>query len=320
MTIIYIFLCRVLEVVLVKVSRQGFAALTKLESLQELLFSLYTEPEYYRGIRHRELALCFELLPQLHVAAFKLSTFSHNVLGYVTTNILSRVTAPRILQLHYLAMDTLNSLPQCISLPQLRVLQLTDPMYQENHQHVLDRFPNLTELTMMFTDELTLMSIIGHRVGLQLQTLQVRIQGKISLDMLLEACPGLSKLFIINVDSTPESLTPLRSNTLKNLQFLFLACPYARIMQPGLILEIFRLAPNLRTVIFNMVPMAKEDLQALAELVKQGTCLRKLERFDFTRLPPSTSANEKRIRDEAIVACGTHCVQLKEFVFYELHE
>jgi len=320
--------CRVLEVVLSeKVTRQGFTALTKLSSLREFLFPLYSELYYLRGPRRRDLLeLSFELLPHLHAAAYNETTSQAGnaltVLSTLTSKILRRITVPLTLQLRFLALKTLKIVPQHVHLPEVRELCLD----HQNHPNYKadpiapDRFPNLTELTMMFTDELTLMSIIGHRVGLQLQTLQVRIQGKISLDMLLEACPGLSKLFIINVDSTPESLTPLRSNTLKNLQFLFLACPYARIMQPGLILEIFRLAPNLRTVIFNMVPMAKEDLQALAELVKQGTCLRKLERFDFTRLPPSTSANEKRIRDEAILACGTHCVQLKEFVFYELHE
>jgi hypothetical protein len=306
-----------LEVELVKVSRQGFSALAKLKSLQELLFSLFSDPEHNSGARRRELELCFDFLPQLHVAAYKLTTLSNNVLGYVSSDILSSVTVPRTLQLHFLALDILDTLPQCVSLPQLRVLHLSDPIYEESHQDALDRFPNLTELTMMYTDEPTLMSIIRHRVGLQLRKLSVCINGKISLDLLVEACPGLSELFLINVDSYPESVSKLRSNTLQNLHTLFIACPNACIMQPGLILEIFRLAPNLRNVSLSMVPMAKEDLQELAEMIKQGTCLRKLERFEFPRSSGSSSAKEGRIRDEAIVACSTHCKKLKEFAFVE---
>jgi hypothetical protein len=237
------------------------------------------------------------------------------VLGTVTSNILSRVTVPLTLQLRFLSLNSLDTLPQCVSVPEVRALHLIDEtMYQENHQHALDRFPKLTALTMMFTDEPILMSMVTHRVGLQLRTLSVRID-HISLDMLLEACPCLIELHIIDL-SGPGSVSQLRPDTLENLQDLFIACPKTRIMQPGLLLEIFRLAPNLRSVMLNMVPMAKEDLQALAELAKQGTCLQKLERFEFYRTSKSTSAREKRIRDEAIVACGTHCVQLKEFLFY----
>lgn len=307
-----------------QVSRQGFAALSQLNSLQEFLFPLSSEFYLYDGptTRRRDhLQMCFELLPQLHVAAYKLTTFyggcPQHVLSTLTSQILSSITVPLTLQLRILALDSLNTLPQHISLSHVCVLYLKHPDLEEDPIS-RDRFPNLNELNMHSTYEYSLMNVVRHGVGLNLRTLRVSLGEILRLDRLLDACPGLCELYM-SANTSPRSESPLRPDTLQNLHTLFIACPNASDMQPRLMMEIFRLAQNLRSVELVMVPMAEEDLQELTEMVRQGTGLRKLESFKFYRkiLVRFTSPRENNIRNEAIRACGNHLVLLKEFVFFD---
>ena len=324
-------MCRVLEVVLSeKVTRQGFTALTKLSSLREFLFPLYSELYYLRGPRRRDLLeLSFELLPHLHAAAYNETTSQAGnaltVLSTLTSKILRRITVPLTLQLRFLALKTLKIVPQHVHLPEVRELCLD----HQNHPNYKadpiapDRFPNLTELSVYFTDETTLMSVVGQGVGLKLRSLSVGLNGGMKqLDRLLEACPGLCELFL-NVPANLQSASRLRPDTLQKLQELRISClflsPEAHQSAGQLMLEILRLAPKLRSVSLSLVPMDERDLQELAELAMQGTCLRQLECFEFYRKTSVefTSTEENRIRDEAIVALGTHCERLKDFLFVD---
>lgn len=310
-----------------QVSRRGIAALSRLRYLQEFLFPLFRENNYYenRWLRGADLLeLCFELLPHLHVVAYKLTTFWSgrplNALSTLTKRVLTRVTIPLTLQLRYLALDTIIDPPKRISLLQVRVLYLINSSFIRGPL-APDRFPNLTELYMHDAYVNTLMEVVGHGVGRKLQVLKLNVYGRIKcLDRLLEACPVLCELFI-SASSNPLSESPLRPDTLQNLHTLNISCPNSDRMQSGLMIEFFRLAPNLRSVELIIVPMAEEYLQELTEMVKQGTCLRKLESFKFYRkiFVPFISARENQIRDEAIMACGTYLELLNEFVFSDCY-
>jgi hypothetical protein len=324
-------MCRVLEVVLSEqVSRQGFSALRKLSSLREFLFPLYSQLHYLNGPRRQDLLeLSFELLPHLHAAAYNEKTSragnALTVLSTLTSRILRRITVPLTLQLRLLALKTLKIVPKHVHLPEVRVLYLD----HQNHPNYKadpiapDRFPNLTELSVYYTDEQTLMSVVGQGAGLKLRSLSIGLNGGMKrLDSLLEACPGLRELYL-NVPANLQSASRLRPDTLQKLQELRISCLFlsaeAHQSAGQLMLEILRLAPKLRSVTLSMVPMAEKDLQELAELAIQGTCLRQLESFEFYRKTSDefTSAEENRIRDEAIVALGTHCERLKDFLFVD---
>jgi hypothetical protein len=307
---------RVLEVVLsLEVTREGVSALSKLNSLEELIS---VAGLCYEG-QDDLLGPCYELLPHLHVAAIKPEPFffyGFGIMSILSSEALLKISTPHTLQLHHLVLRTLNGVPEHVALPEVRVLYLCEP--EDEMQLPPGRFPKLTELNMIYTDGENLTRVVGHGVGQHLQTLRVsfgRYAFALQLDDVLAACPNLSELCINTVSL--HCAGELRPDTLRQLQILRI-CSYFRknMVQPGHLPELLRLAPNLRLVELPSELLSNEDLKQLTELVEQRACLRHLERLRFSMIFQGTNFTEQLIQlvDLFIVSCSKHCEQFSELV------
>lgn len=127
----------------------GISALCKLNSLQEFLFC-----ESLDRSRHF-IWWCMELMPQLHALGYKPVTirddhlFSyHRMIAKGLAGFAARCT----LQLRWLALSHLdNHVPTFVSLPEVRVLSLTDDeLDQERPRRRITawRIPNLIHLDL----------------------------------------------------------------------------------------------------------------------------------------------------------------------------
>jgi hypothetical protein len=306
---------RVLEVqVAYDVTKEGVAAVRKLKSLQEFIFTNFTEWNLIE--QENLLGMCYELLPHLHVVAYTPEPFFDNttiyLLSCLSSEALEEVSKPCTLQLRHLALETLNSVPAHVSLPQVQQLYLVRHPRDLNPLFA-SRFPSLTELNMHETNNKRLMNIVGHGLGQQLKALRVSFNEKalaLQLDKVLDVCPNLSELFVERTEI--QSAAELRPDTLGHLRILH----SKRVkMQPSLLLQLLRLAPELRAVELQSDILVLADLEELTEMVEEGACLRHLERLEVALVPTATNFTEQwqRQLDMLIVSCSTHCEQLREF-------
>lgn len=109
------------------VSRQGISALCQLNLLEEFIFKFkHVNINHYLGM----LAICYDLLPNLHVAGIKPRPFDTSYVGSLqkrSSTALLEITLPRTLRLHHLVLSTLSDLPEHIALPEVQVLHLCEP-------------------------------------------------------------------------------------------------------------------------------------------------------------------------------------------------
>jgi hypothetical protein len=288
-----------------KVSRRGISALRKLSSLKEFLFYNWLQ----KPNLVEQIGFCFKLLPHLHTVADKGS-----VLGYRMGLALSSVQSPCILQLRHLAVYNLNHIPAGASLPEVQVLHLDVCVDNMQLQIGPGRFPKLIELNWIVTsNEDYLMVVLGH-LGLQLQTLRFRIfrGGTLHLDRVLGACPQLSQLEI-STNARVLGSAELGPDTLSRLQTLSLTS--SRI-EPGLLLQILRLASHLRSVNLKVEKLDAQELREWAELAKEGTCMQHLQQIKLT-FSTSYFDEHKHLLDEVFISCSIHCPQLKHFALLD---
>jgi hypothetical protein len=293
------FLSRVLKVQLSdQVTRHGVSALCKLTRLQEFIFFELGKHDSAQNV----LVWCFELLPRLRVAGYKMTQFykTHlmRVLGPMMAQALSQIASPCTLNLRYLALPTFDAfIPQHVSRPHVQPL-------------VDGCFPNLTQLYMDFTVNVNLMQAV-RLVGRQLEILIFRFHKDteiLQLDELLEACPSLSELSM--AVEIMQSARKLRPDTLRQLQVLSIEC-YSNNAQPGLVLQLLRLAPNLRDVEICAELLFEDDLKRLEEVIKQHICLRHLERFHVT-IAEDRSVQWKTLLNSMITSAIMHCERLHD--------
>lgn len=291
-----------------EVSRAGFSALSKLKSLQEFIF--YDESTEHA--QEERLGLCFELLPQLHVSSYKPTPHLYLLeLSWLTSQALSDIEAPCSLQVRHLALHSTRFVPRHVALPELQVLFLVEPL----DGTLLLNFSNLSELNLRKTDKQNLLLVLGH-VGRQLQTLRfnvyfnsAQLDSGIELDRVLKACPNLSELSCSSTLS-PWCASELRPDNLRRLRRVSLdtASNYVR---SGIVLQLLRLAPELRFIRLAWAKLSVEDLRALDELARQRTCMRNLEDFAVTLDARDTTDLEKQLIAKALTSCVAHCDQLK---------
>jgi hypothetical protein len=307
---------RVLEVQLPdRVTRRGVAALIQLKSLEEFIF-----PRQSDVVGPEILGLLYELLPNLHVAAFKPAVpfvFKTNVFRRcrLSMSALEEISSPRTLQLHHLVRRSLHGIPEHVSLPQVRELFL---LFDGLHLNPVpaDRFPNLTALFVRIPRHQHLMCIVGHGLGRKLHTLRVTLSHKseaLQVDELLDACPNLSELSMESFFM--QSAEELRPDTLGRLRILRVQVDCSNRsggnLQPGLVLQLLRSAPELRALELDSDMLDLTDMELLAELVERDGGLRHLERLSFSGRIPRDSKDQI---DQLVISCSTHCKQLREVV------
>jgi hypothetical protein len=296
------FVYRVFKVQMLDgVSRAGLLALRGLPLLEEFLFNEMTGELVIRD--------CLELLPHLHIIAHKLTPYPHPLAPRNMQKIgeaLSRIEAPCTLQLRHLWLLNIHIALNKVSLPELQVLEFMGEIVM--HPWLAGGVPNLTELHVQFFHQEPLLHILGH-IGPQLRTLHLTIRHLHRVDSVLQLCPNLSELRMHST-SGAEMSTQLGPDThLKHLQTFAYTCVDGNF-QPGLLLQILRMAPEIRSVNADLCTWFDEDLKALAELAEEGACMRRLEKF---MVRCRIHLNQIGLVDKARTSCSINCPQLQVF-------
>jgi hypothetical protein len=295
----------------------GIAALSKLQSLQQLLFIKFEKSLCWskklrsrRSRLSRLMNLCFELLPQLHVVALypEPSTFHDNSLDIVTSKALSNLgPLQRTLQLRRLMLS--NNVPEHINLPKLRYLHLNFPWLDANNLHA-DRFPRLSRLVLHEVFWRNTLMLILSRVGQQLTALKLQVHDGVNLDVVLSECPNLSELslHVRGVHSSSE-LQPHTLRRLQDLQIIFFDAVYDH--QPRLLVNLLRLAPRLRTVKYALKTFHVEVFEQLFLLAKRRTSMRHLEQLTVYVMHRNLDRDHRALIEEVLLKCTSECEHLK---------
>ena len=285
---------RVLEVdTLDKVSREGIFALRKLTSLREFLY----HPGYSQSPVVR---LCLELLPHLH--------HLQDVDGSIS---LFDITKPCTVQLRNLSTHDLYDVSDFVSFPELRSLTLWDRL--EMHPLFAGGLPKLSELYLKDTDQDNLLVVLGH-VGRQLKKLHVSIMCvgvHLKLDRVMGACPNLSELKV-STDSNQLDGSQLQLDTLKHLESVtFELSEREDFLQPGLLLQFLRKAPQLRSVNVTNFNIHHQDLKEWAELAEHSTCMQNLQQIQLQFYATRRSEEAKPLWQKVLSSCSINCPQLQ---------
>lgn len=259
------------------------------------------------------IELCLEYLPQLHVVSLKpephICKNLLRILGKYTSTALSNLSRDRqhTLQLRCLAVSTF--VPEHIALPQLRFLCQSWPLEHTGLGLANDRFPQLSELALYGVCSGKLMRNLGH-VGRQLNTLHFEVHEIIQLDRVLDKCPNLSELSVHShgVNSSSE-LQPHPLRRLQKLQVTFADSEYEH--QPGLFVELLRLAPELRSVVLSLEKVHGDLFEELCVLVRQRICMRHLGEFKVYVDNDHCDTYERAVPEIALVLCTYECEKLK---------
>jgi hypothetical protein len=293
------------------VSREGILALRKLKSLEKFLF---------RNMQDQLIRECLELLPQLHeIATEAMAPGYHRVMNVVMARVFSTIATPCTLQLRCLELDSIYQLRGQVSLPELQVLVLWDPL--QMHQLFAGGLPKLSELHLKKTDEDTLLLVLSH-VGRQLRTLKFTVFDDyernfgraVLLDRVLHACPNLSELYVKSTEYRAVKASQLQPEALKQLKIVtikFYDCDTS--LAPGLLPQILRLAPELRSINVSGYMLFNEDLMEWAELAEQGTCMQNLQKIRFRGhcMPGGV-----RLLDKMVASCSINCPQMQIATVY----
>jgi hypothetical protein len=81
-------------------------------------------------------------------------------------------------------------------------------------------------------------------------------------------------------------------------------------MQSGLLLQILRMAPELRSIHLSGYMLHDQDLKEWAELAEQGTCMQHLQKVGVVFHKYCTLTG-KHLLEEALASCSINCPQLQ---------
>jgi hypothetical protein len=89
--------------------------------------------------------------------------------------------------------------------------------------------------------------------------------------------------------------------------------------QPGLVLQLLRLAPELRCVEICSDMLETNDWEILTELVEERACLCHLQRLLVCVYPEAANFTKqfKKLLDLYVISCCNHCDQLREVIVGE---
>lgn len=264
------------------VSSQGFSELCKLENLQEFVFVSISTPE----VNINWFLIILEFLPHLHIVGGRCDDkitycLMLNVLGDAMGCVLSAVHCPLTLQLRLLVLNCLSSIPEHVLLPEVEVLFLFNFFDPRHLIPLTGRFTKLSKLIIYCMGPDELMRILGH-FGRQLQTLRLNLVNQaVQLDKVLDACPNLSELEL--TCSGLKSASQLRPDTVRHVQILCIDVSEG-CMQPGLLVQLLKLTPKLRSLKLFYTHLDEDNIQDLTELVElaqQQLILQRLQKIYF---------------------------------------
>jgi hypothetical protein len=241
------------------------------------------------------LKLCFELLPQLHAISPNLAE------PHVFEN----------LMLQKLAESTANALADFGS-RRKHCLNLRRIVVSGHVPHSVD-MPQLSEMCMYNVSRGDVIEICEP----QLTALHIRAPCKVQLDRLLYNCPNLSELSLHATGVSAAS--ELRPNTLQRLRFLRVSfSDYHVFYDSQKLVELLRLAPQLRSVNITVQFLYDGLFEDLALLSQKRTCFRHLEELKYVvKTFDNTDIYEFDVDliKEAIDTCILNCDQLKTIQF-----
>jgi hypothetical protein len=134
----------------------------------------------------------------------------------------------------------------------------------------------------------------------------------VHLDRVLTLCPDLSKLHVTSFPNHALRVSQLQPDTLKNLESVTLGLiQFDDYLQKGLLLQVLRLAPELRSLSVSGYMLHDEDLKEWAELAEKVTCMQNLQQINIQLDAEQQTENGKRLLDNAITSCCINCSQLQ---------
>lgn len=289
-------------------SREGIAALSKLQSLQEFYF--FKSQKLSDNRRTQLMKLCFELLPQLHIVGLnpEPQLFCKNIMGIFTSKALAGLSTQQCtLQLRRLVLTDRVRVPEHVALPTLQFLCLNWP--SEPASLDPDRFPQLSELALFGVCRDELMRIL-RQVGRQLNVLHFEVHDMIELNRVLEKCPNLSELslHVFGVYSTRFVLQPTTLRRLQKLRITFADLEYDH--QPMLIVHLLQNAPELRSVSLSLQSIPVNVFEEMFLLAKQHTCMRHLEELKVYIDNENCDRYERALIGIVLLFCTFECHQL----------
>jgi hypothetical protein len=278
-----------------RLTREGFHALSKLQSLQE--FKFFKSRNICENRQMQLMHLCFEMLPQLHaVSSFipKPKTFCTDPLKILSESSISALIGLILQYEHY----TLK----------LRHLAVTNSSaYGIPHNLAL---PELSEVILYGSVRDDLIERFGH----QLTALHFfNYSTEVHLDQLLANCPNLTELSLHSYSIS--NISQLQPHTLQRLQVLQISCEFGAAAlddpSPGLMVDLLQLAPNLRSVSFTLERVYLEIFEGMLLLAKEPSCMRHLEELKFFIKNEPDNVFERDLLKSALKSCVIECDQLK---------
>lgn len=261
-----------------------------------------------------QLLLCYQYLPQLHVAGFRSAIQDQQLdwrqhddqQGTLAAECLRQV-APYTLQLRRLELTNFwFDSPDCLP-RQLQLLHLNRRIYRFPPGMSV-RYPQLTELGF-FDLRYSLQTILGGlgQFGQQLQTLRLSSYFiSVDLDVVLNTFPNLSELDIDVVEVScvaelrPDMLQQLRKLRLRSIN---------RIEQ-GLTTKLLKIALQLRLVEFKQSEL---DVKEMQQAAMEGNCMRHLEQLKvqlFNIYPKSEKEVEYMIYSLPLFCPHLHTISI----------
>lgn len=326
------FSCRVLDVRCTSaVSKDGIKVLTNLKDLEELvlfgddlqrIMCVKEAPPDFVGL----LSCCFELMPYLHVAVMRPETtyWNFGLLLNTTCRALKKLKTPCTLHLHHLALCEQPVNLADISFPQVRILYME--CYDQHVGPMLpQQFPDLEEIVFVSENPDNLTTILNNGFGRDLKRLKIDF---IDSDLphhfsVFGACPHLYEL-CVRMDMLLAVVVPMQvNNSLRILRMVSFDCSWMVSMEHWL-----QAAPNLELleIHFTYRPLVVDEnideWSNLNDLVRQGACLRHLEKlvisFDRCYEPDRGVYPQRWFKrlylDNFILTCTTHCQKLSQVV------
>jgi hypothetical protein len=267
------------------VTEEGIAALAQLEHLQQFL---YVEDRHdFQVIDTKVFGLCMKLLPGLWFSGKMITISLKHIAWYcgtVDADPFYRLEQPwpSALALRQLIVRYPSDMPM-VSLPNLETLFVIRP----GPSFSLLGLPSLTELGVdgvVHRQELEqLLGSVGH----QLTSLSVYVWDTLFVDRVLQMCPCLQKLFILEL---PHRFIGLDGPLTDDHQCLTELGFTARLremrlstrFQPKHLLQILRAVPNLRVWRTNDYWFDEQESALICEALAQKSILQNLAELHVT--------------------------------------
>lgn len=277
-------------------TKEGFSALSKLQSLREFHFFKSPACMMSEPWLTKLLLMCFELIPQLHAVS--------------PSNPEPHIVCKDLMQKLGTSTEKALSIYRVVPV-NLRRLVLSGSFSYGIREYL--NVPALSELALYGVSSEDLMFILG-REGRNLTSLRLKLSRVVRINRLLRDCPNLIELSVDCRGFSDWSL--LQPYTLQRLQVLQLkfeedySLNELYFTSEHMLPALLRLATKLRSFSIFFDIYCQQTLTELVLLTKQRTCMRHLEELKVSILDNLNVGEDEKI----IKFCDTYiieCDQLK---------